>query len=39
VLLGAMQLSEAALGEDWLERVRAYVDQSLAAARSRPCPR
>jgi len=39
VLLGAMQLSEAALSEEWMERVRAYVDQGLAAARSRPCPR
>jgi hypothetical protein len=39
VLLGAMQLSEAALGEEWLERVRVYVDQAMAAARARPCPR
>lgn len=39
VLLGAMQLSEAALGEEWLERARAYVDQAMAAARARPCPR
>jgi len=39
VLLGAMQLSEATLSEEWMERVRAYVDQSLASARSRPCPR
>jgi len=39
VLLGAMQLSEAALSEEWMERVRAYVDQGLAAARARPCPR
>ncbi|MDO9021065.1 MAG: hypothetical protein Q8S73_29260 [Deltaproteobacteria bacterium] len=39
VLLGAMQMSEAALGEEWLERVRVYVDQAMAAARARPCPR
>lgn len=39
VLLGAMQLSEAALSEEWMERVQAYVAQGLAAARSRPCPR
>jgi hypothetical protein len=39
VLLGAMQMSEAALGEEWLERVRVYVDQAMAAARTRRCPR
>lgn len=37
VLLGAMQVSEAALGDEWLARSRAYVAQALAAARARPC--
>lgn len=39
VLLAAMQLSEATMGDEWMNRVRTYVEQSLTAARSRPCPR
>ncbi len=39
VLVGAMQVSEAALTDEWITRARAYVDASLARARSTPCPR
>ncbi len=39
VLVGAVEVSEALLGEEWIARTQAYVNANLARARSTPCPR
>jgi hypothetical protein len=37
VLLGAIEMSEAAMGEQWLAPARAYVERAMTAARARAC--
>jgi hypothetical protein len=37
VLLGAIEISEAALRDEWLVPARAYVERAMVAARARPC--
>lgn len=39
VLVGAMEISETLLGDEWLERTAAYATAALERARTTPCPR